>query len=72
LRKDLGSDEVLYGLFGGGIGVVLNLEDILIFLGVVGYLGNVDGATDIFTVLGLTYRTVSAAKARWMESFLQT
>jgi hypothetical protein len=26
LRKDLGSDEVLYGLFGGGIGVVLNLE----------------------------------------------
>jgi len=43
--------------------VVFNLEDVLIFLGVVGYLGNLDGAGDILIVLGLTYGSVSAARS---------
>ena len=37
--------------------------DELILLGIVGYLGDLDGAADILIVLGLTYGSVSAASS---------
>jgi CO dehydrogenase/acetyl-CoA synthase epsilon subunit len=45
----------------GGYGLFKGTYDVLIFLGVVSYLGDGDGTGDILAVLGLTYRTVSAA-----------
>lgn len=40
--------------------MVKRTYNVLIFLGVVGDLGDADGAGDILTVLGLTYCTVLA------------